>query len=131
MDGEFSLIVGYRENGDTLVCRTYAGHQGAGYEERPLKEVRGMLGEAWYVEALRPRGSVVIGPRDHTASLRFAVELANRGRSKSYACGFKAYETWIRGIRSNPVQFEHLQCGRRGVACLVVLGNGQVIGSVT
>ena len=100
MDGERSLVVGYRDGGKTFICMPYAGNKD-GYKEMP--KLRGMIGDAWFVEVLRRDGKTM-GRRDaFWESLRTAVRLA---RDPSLAEGTKngltAYETWIRKLKNPP-----------------------------
>jgi len=100
MDGERSLVVGYRDGGKTFTCMPYAGSK-EGYKEMP--KLRGMLGDAWFVEVLRRDGKAMERRDAIWESLRTAVRLA---RSPSVAEGTRngltAYETWVRKLKNPP-----------------------------
>ncbi len=95
MDGEFSLIVGYREDRSAYITKPYAGFK-PGYEESETP--RGFLGNAWTITALRRTGRPADWRESVIASLHRAVKLAKEGGVKERGGGdgaFAAYETWI------------------------------------
>lgn len=94
MDGEWGLVVGYREDGSAFICKSYPGLT-PGYEE--MERPHGVIGDAWWANVAAPTKEPM--PRDQAVveSLRSAVILA---RTESFldgevASGFAAYEIWI------------------------------------
>ncbi len=102
MDGEFSLIAGYRDRGRVFLCRPYDGRE-PGYTEMP--EPRGMFGPAWAVGIVQPNRPVPDRRETLLASLRTAVQLARTEsfhvRAETFASGFAGYEAWIDGLRNH------------------------------
>ncbi len=99
MDGEHSLIVGYRDNGASYICQPYAGQRDCYLE---MECPRGMLGEAWSATVLQ-RTEPMDRREAIIMSLRAAIVMAEtpafgEGRSD----GFAAYESWIGGLRNPP-----------------------------
>ncbi len=97
MDGESSLIVGYRDAPQTWICQPYPG--GKGYRE--MDSLKGMLGEAWWVNIIRPGQPT---PRRTPAmeSLRRIAELARAPQDDDCVNGFAAYEAWIADLANPP-----------------------------
>jgi hypothetical protein len=95
MDGEWGLIVGYREDGSAFVCKSYDGGT-PGYQE--MARPRGIIGDAWWANVASPTREPV--PREQAVreSLRSAVMVANMGTflDGGAESGFSAYELWIR-----------------------------------
>ena len=100
MDGERSLVVGYRDGGKTFVCRVYAGEE-PGYKDMP--KLRGMIGDAWFVEVLRREGDPPKRRAAVVESLRNALRLARTpSLGKGTTNGLAAYETWIKKLKNPP-----------------------------
>jgi len=100
MDGERSLVVGYREGGKTFICMPYAGNKD-GYKEMP--KLRGMIGDAWFVEVLRRDGKALVRRDAVWESLRTAVSLGRNPKlDEGLRGGLGAYETWIRKLKNPP-----------------------------
>ena len=100
MDGEFSLIVGYRDGGDSFICKPYDGRS-PGYAEMDFPA--GFLEPAWYALAPRKIAEPVSRREAIVESLRMAVAFAETPPSKEdMAFGFVAYEWWIEGLRNPP-----------------------------
>ena len=100
MDGERSLVVGYREGGKTFICMPYAGSKD-GYKDMP--KLRGMLGDAWFVEVLRREGEPPKRREAIVGSLRNALQLARTpSLEKDTTNGLAAYETWVKKLRNPP-----------------------------
>ena len=97
MDGESSLVVGYRDSGRTWICQPYAG--GEGYRE--MDTLTGLLGEAWWVYIIRP-GQPMPRHRSVTESLRRIGELAGAPRGEDCVNGLAAYEAWIADLENPP-----------------------------
>ena len=100
MDGEFSLIVGYRDGGDSFICKPYDGRS-PGYAEMDFPA--GFLEPAWHALAPRKTGEPMDRREAIGESLRMAVAFAETSPSeKDMAFGFIAYEWWIDGLRNPP-----------------------------
>ena len=94
MNGEWNLLVGYRENGSAFVCKAYAGGK-AQYED--METPGGFVGEAWFASVLREAGNPAPRRESILQSLRGAIDLATKPAEKGgeRCYGFGAYETWI------------------------------------
>jgi hypothetical protein len=90
MDGEFSLVVGYGDGGQTWICKAYPG----GKAYRQMTQLEGMLEKAWWVNVIH-LGAESPRPQVVRESLETVVELA---RTPSFGegtlNGFAAYEAW-------------------------------------
>jgi len=89
-DEECSLIVGYEDDGEKWIVRSY--WTGGGYEI--VTKVPWAVAIFDYPQAV-DRQQVLL------TSLRTAVELAYTPNHDSYAGGFTAYEAWIAGLRED------------------------------
>ncbi len=91
LDGgmDWGVIVGYENDGKTLLCRTYDNPDGdyVAAKETPC-----------VVEILEKSGSLPDQKERVLESLRVAVNLANTTSFDGYASGFAAYEAWIRDL---------------------------------
>ena len=100
MNGEWNLLVGYREDGTAFICKPYAGGE-PGYQD--MATPGGFVGEAWFASVLRSTSEPA--PRRDSVlwSLRKAVELAAKPAEKNgeRLYGFAAYATWIAAIEDN------------------------------
>jgi hypothetical protein len=100
MNGEWNLLVGYREDGSAFITMPYAGND-AGYVVS--EEPKGFVGDAWFASVLTPSGQPA--PRHDAVidSLRAAVELAQRPAEKDgeRQFGVGAYESWIAALEEN------------------------------
>ena len=101
MNGEFNLIVGYVDGGETWICQPYAG--GAGYKR--MERLEGFLGPAWWVNVLHddkeapPRRLALLD------SIRAAVRLAKTPSfAEGSSNGFAAYEAWAEDLESPPAE---------------------------
>ena len=101
MDGECSLVVGYRDQGQMFICREYAGHK-PGYTE--MESLRGMLGDAWFIQMFTRTGEKPPWRKSVVKSLETAVMLAKTPAFGDYASGFAAYEAWIDGLENPPAK---------------------------
>ncbi len=95
MDGENSLIVGYKDGGQTYLCVSYDG--GGGYQEMDFP--RGMLGPAWFADVLLPTADPVDRLTAVRESLVAAIQIARTEREDG---GFNAYDKWIRILAEAP-----------------------------
>lgn len=95
MDGEYSLIVGYRNEGRSYICMPYVG--GNGYQE--MDYPHGMLGPAWWADRITFERTPMDRPAAVKASLRAAVELARSGAEGS---GLNGYAKWIDHLENPP-----------------------------
>ena len=98
MDGEWNLIVGYREDGSAFVCKPHNG----GYEE--MARPRGPVGDVWWANIATPTGTPVPRREAMVQSLRTAAIL---WRTETYAdgkafSGEAGYEMWVRVLRDPP-----------------------------
>jgi hypothetical protein len=95
MDGEWGLIVGYREDGSAFVCKSYDGGT-PGYQE--MERPRGIIGDAWWANVASPTREPVPRERAVRESLHSAVIMASMGSflDGGAESGFSAYELWIR-----------------------------------
>ncbi|MFH1569666.1 MAG: M56 family metallopeptidase, partial [Gemmatimonadota bacterium] len=101
MNGEWNLLVGYREDGGAFLTMPYAGSK-SGYVESA--EPGGFLGEAWFASVLRPAGEAAPRREALVRSLHSALELASRpaeGEGKRLF-GTAAYEAWVAAIGDPP-----------------------------
>ncbi|MFO7956157.1 MAG: M56 family metallopeptidase [Candidatus Brocadiia bacterium] len=100
MNGEWNLLVGYREDGGAFICKPYDGSE-KGYKESETPT--GFVGEAWFASVLRPAGQPADRRESVIRSLRTAVELANRGSEKDgeRLFGFEAYGAWIAALEED------------------------------
>jgi hypothetical protein len=97
MDGEWGLIVGYREDGSAFLCR----HIGAklGYQE--MERPRGCIGDVWWAAVASPTREPL--PREQ--AVRESLHSAVIGASTvsigdgDIANGLAAYELWIRVLK--------------------------------
>jgi RNA polymerase sigma-70 factor (ECF subfamily) len=96
-DGEFSLVVGYRDGGRVFICKPYAGDK-PGYVE--MEKPVGALGPAWCVTFLQETGDAPDRREARLRSLRAAVELARTESFGEYASGFAAYQLWINTLEN-------------------------------
>ncbi|MHC4985524.1 MAG: hypothetical protein ACYTFO_05140, partial [Planctomycetota bacterium] len=100
MDGEFSLIVGYRDGANRFICKPYAGGPPA-YTEQEFPT--GFLEPAWYALAPRKTAEPMDRREAIVESLRMAVAFAETPLSEEdVAYGFAAYEWWIDGLLHPP-----------------------------
>ncbi|MFH1571830.1 MAG: hypothetical protein ABIL09_27820, partial [Gemmatimonadota bacterium] len=100
MNGEWNLLVGYREDGSAFLARQYAGSE-FGYEEHG--KPHGFVGEAWFASTLRPAGEPALRRDAVLASLRAGADLAYRPAEKSGErhFGVGAYGVWIAALEEN------------------------------
>jgi len=117
MDGEFSLIVGYRDGGESYICKPYAGGPPA-YTEQDFPT--GFMDPAWYALAPRKAAEPMDRREAIVESLRMATELAEMPAPDEGgdAHGFTAYEWWIDGLR-NPPEEVNLHANAYGYAILL------------
>lgn len=95
-DGESNLIMGYRDAGGVFICKPYPG--GKGYKE--MTSLRGMLGDAWFVQVVSDKGEQPAWRDSVVKSLQTAVMLARTPAFGNYASGFAAYQAWIDGLEN-------------------------------
>ena len=124
MNGEWNLLVGYREDGSAFVCKPYAGEKPV-YTESKIPG--GFLGDAWFASVLRPAGKPADRRDSVLKSLRTAVELATHPAKKdgSRLFGPAAYEAWIAALEEdrkdaskhgNAFSYSQLLTSRRAAA---------------
>ncbi|MHC4561399.1 MAG: DOMON domain-containing protein [Planctomycetota bacterium] len=117
MDGEFSLIVGYRDDAESYICKPYPGGPPA-YTEMDFPT--SFLGPAWYALAPQKAAEPMDRREAIVESLRIAIELAEMPAPDEGgdAYGFVAYEWWIEGLR-NPPEEVNLHANAYGYAILL------------
>ena len=100
MNGEWNLLVGYREDGTAFICKPYDGGD-PGYKES--ESPGGFVGEAWFASVLRSAGQPAPRRDSVLRSLRLAVELAEKsaegGGKRLY--GSAAYAAWIAALEED------------------------------
>ncbi|MGD8240676.1 MAG: hypothetical protein PVH68_19145, partial [Armatimonadota bacterium] len=95
MDGEWGLIVGYREDGSAFICR-HEG-MGPGYEE--MQRPRGVIGDVWWANTVVLDRPPVPRRRAMIDSLRSAAVLWRAPKPGEVVYfGQEAYETWLRTL---------------------------------
>jgi len=97
MNGEWNLLVGYREDGTAFICKPYAGGE-PGYHQSECPE--GFVGKAWFASVLRVSGEPAPRRDSVVRSLHRAIELATKPAEKDgkRQYGFAAYAVWIAAI---------------------------------
>ncbi len=83
---DWGVIVGYRDGGDTLLCRDYHA-DGDEYAE--------VVKFPWVVEFIGEKTRQPSVRENVVRALQVAVELADTPRFGQYASGFAAYDVWI------------------------------------
>ena len=83
---DWGVIVGYRDGGDTLLCRDYHA-EGDEYAE--------VAKFPWIVEFMGDKGRQPSARENVVRALQIAIELADTPRFGGYASGFAAYDSWI------------------------------------
>ncbi len=94
MDGEWGLIVGYREDVGAFICKSYDGAE-PGYKE--MDRPQGVIGDVWWANVASPTGEPVDRDQAVLESLRSAVILAHTEsfQDGDVASGSASYELWI------------------------------------
>lgn len=100
MNGEWNLIVGYREDGSAFICKAYAGDD-PGYQESATPT--GFVGEAWFASTFERAGEPADRWESVVRSLQTAVELARRPAEEdgNRLYGFAAYEGWLSAVEED------------------------------
>jgi hypothetical protein len=101
-DCEHSLLVGYRNNGESFVYVRYAG-ESESYSESPTP--KGIFGDPWHYDILTKGNKAPDWRTLRTESLRTAVKQAKTDDAHS---GFKAYLSWAKGLRNPPEEKPNL-----------------------
>lgn len=84
MNGEWNLLVGYREDGSAFICKPYAGDK-EGYRESETPT--GFVGDAWFASTLRVAGEPPTGGNRSCARCRRRWSWpAGRPRRTETAC---------------------------------------------
>jgi hypothetical protein len=88
---ETSLIVGYQDQGKTLILRDYFKSREPGYSkaEKP----------AWAIRTVHPKPAPPDYLKTVTDSLRLALKLAHTESFDSYYSGFRAWDAWVNRLR--------------------------------
>jgi beta-lactamase regulating signal transducer with metallopeptidase domain len=101
MDGEWNLIVGYREDGSAFICKLYDDGE-PGYKE--MAKPRGTIGDVWWATVAVPTGRVVPRRQAVIESLRTAAIL---WRTEAFGdgdihCGRAGYDAWMQVLADPP-----------------------------
>jgi len=87
---EHSLIVGYRDGGLRFVLREYGNAGNPGYTDKEQLP--------WSVSVVGDKKRSPDRRTELVESLRRGLRIANTAKVDNVACGFAAYEAWIRTI---------------------------------